>query len=108
MIGSPATLQRARWATMRLGSLRLTPLRRRRNLARKSGRRRRSTGKDRAMARSPYDTDLDRNAANYVPLTPLSFIARSAAVFRSEEHTSELQALMRISFAVFCLNKNKK
>src|SRR3546814_7802428 len=27
--------------------------------------------------------------------------------FRSEEHTSELQSLMRISYAVFCL-KNKK
>src|SRR3546814_1688783 len=26
---------------------------------------------------------------------------------RSEEHTSELQSLMRISYAVFCLNKNK-
>src|SRR3546814_2263947 len=25
---------------------------------------------------------------------------------RSEEHTSELQSLMRISYAVFCLNKN--
>jgi fatty-acyl-CoA synthase len=30
---------------------------------------------------SPYTTDLDRNAANYVPLSPLGFIARSAAVF---------------------------
>src|SRR3546814_4317603 len=28
--------------------------------------------------------------------------------FRSEEHTSELQSLMRISYAVFCLKKNKK
>src|SRR3546814_7498309 len=27
---------------------------------------------------------------------------------RSEEHTSELQSLMRISYAVFCLNTNKK
>src|SRR3546814_8826308 len=27
------------------------------------------------------------------------------AVFRSEEHTSELQSLMRISYAVFCLQK---
>src|SRR3546814_7512073 len=26
---------------------------------------------------------------------------------RSEEHTSELQSLMRISYAVFCLNKQK-
>src|SRR3546814_3003603 len=27
---------------------------------------------------------------------------------RSEEHTSELQSLMRISYAVFCLNKKKR
>src|SRR3546814_7320192 len=30
------------------------------------------------------------------------------AVIRSEEHTSELQSLMRISYAVFCLKKKKK
>src|SRR3546814_8638894 len=30
-----------------------------------------------------------------------------AAVDRSEEHTSELQSLMRISYAVFCLKKKK-
>src|SRR3546814_8606647 len=29
-------------------------------------------------------------------------------LMRSEEHTSELQSLMRISYAVFCLNKKKK
>src|SRR3546814_1963713 len=29
------------------------------------------------------------------------------AIHRSEEHTSELQSLMRISYAVFCLKKNK-
>ncbi len=28
-----------------------------------------------------YDTDLDKNAANYTPLTPLSFIARTAAIY---------------------------
>jgi len=33
------------------------------------------------MAANPYDTDLDRNAANYVPLSPLSFIRRAAAVY---------------------------
>src|SRR3546814_15588548 len=30
------------------------------------------------------------------------------AATRSEEHTSELQSLMRISYAVFCLKKKKK
>src|SRR3546814_3691995 len=29
----------------------------------------------------------------------------TAAIWRSEEHTSELQSLMRISYAVFCLKK---
>src|SRR3546814_6930338 len=33
---------------------------------------------------------------------------RKKPVVRSEEHTSELQSLMRISYAVFCLNKRKK
>src|SRR3546814_6416520 len=33
---------------------------------------------------------------------------RAADVERSEEHTSELQSLMRISYAVFCLKKKNK
>src|SRR3546814_1645120 len=36
------------------------------------------------------------------------FHRRSAVGIRSEEHTSELQSLMRISYAVFCLKKKKK
>src|SRR3546814_4971246 len=32
----------------------------------------------------------------------------AGVVKRSEEHTSELQSLMRISYAVFCLKKKKK
>src|SRR3546814_6839013 len=38
---------------------------------------------------------------------PLSLIERShgPGIRRSEEHTSELQSLMRISYAVFCLKK---
>src|SRR3546814_6364402 len=34
-------------------------------------------------------------------------IGQTAHVERSEEHTSELQSLMRISYAVFCLKKKK-
>src|SRR3546814_4731387 len=34
--------------------------------------------------------------------------AGTAATIRSEEHTSELQSLMRISYAVFCLKKKKQ
>src|SRR3546814_6460426 len=35
----------------------------------------------------------------------LGVMARRQRVLRSEEHTSELQSLMRISYAVFCLKK---
>src|SRR3546814_4365325 len=35
-------------------------------------------------------------------------IAVSDVAERSEEHTSELQSLMRISYAVFCLKKKKR
>src|SRR3546814_3233647 len=35
-------------------------------------------------------------------------VRRPFARSRSEEHTSELQSLMRISYAVFCLKKKKK
>src|SRR3546814_1482424 len=34
-------------------------------------------------------------------------IVRALALARSEEHTSELQSLMRISYAVFCLKKTR-
>src|SRR3546814_3596248 len=37
----------------------------------------------------------------------LDFIRGVAGQTRSEEHTSELQSLMRISYAVFCLKKKK-
>src|SRR3546814_7427931 len=36
------------------------------------------------------------------------FRANGRRVVRSEEHTSELQSLMRISYAVFCLKKKNK
>src|SRR3546814_18107750 len=38
-------------------------------------------------------------------LTSFSVDSRSLLAHRSEEHTSELQSLMRISYAVFCLKK---
>src|SRR3546814_1578501 len=38
---------------------------------------------------------------------PLNDVLENA-LERSEEHTSELQSLMRISYAVFCLKKKKK
>src|SRR3546814_3166392 len=52
-------------------------------------------------------------AAAGVPvlLTPIENTPASLEMLgatRSEEHTSELQSLMRISYAVFCLKKKKK
>src|SRR3546814_2841350 len=35
-------------------------------------------------------------------------VAVASRFFRSEEHTSELQSLMRISYAVFCLKKKQQ
>src|SRR3546814_3891549 len=40
--------------------------------------------------------------------TATSRCARPVTIARSEEHTSELQSLMRISYAVFCLKKKKQ
>src|SRR3546814_6542319 len=37
-----------------------------------------------------------------------SQITNAAGAARSEEHTSEIQSLMRISYAVFCLNNKKQ
>src|SRR3546814_8891868 len=45
------------------------------------------------------------NLAGGMPSPKRSFTAPPAAT-RSEEHTSELQSLMRRSYAVFCLKKN--
>src|SRR3546814_5260057 len=47
---------------------------------------------------------LAAHAGNALSVAGLVF----AAGIRSEEHTSELQSLMRISYAVFCLKKTKQ
>src|SRR3546814_6300508 len=44
---------------------------------------------------------------HYLVLGPFHNGGIGAAGKRSEEHTSELQSLMRISYAVFCLKKKK-
>src|SRR3546814_1484169 len=40
--------------------------------------------------------------------SPFDQLSQRETQVRSEEHTSELQSLMRISYAVFCLKKKKK
>src|SRR3546814_3186581 len=42
-----------------------------------------------------------------LPFQSLNICAACQNIGRSEEHTSELQSLMRISYAVFCLKKKK-
>src|SRR3546814_8583328 len=37
-----------------------------------------------------------------------AYVVHGRCLWRSEEHTSELQSLMRISYAVFCLKNKKK
>jgi 3-(methylthio)propionyl---CoA ligase len=54
---------------------------------------------DCAVTLTPYDIDLDRNAANFQPLTPLSFLERSAAVF--PDHTAIIHGVLRRSYAEF-------
>src|SRR3546814_5010366 len=50
----------------------------------------------------------DRLATGYDPAAKGFFHGGDLkGVIRSEEHTSELQSLMRISYAVFCLKKKK-
>ena len=48
---------------------------------------------------TPYDTDLDRNPANFQPLTPLSFLERAASVF--PDHTAIVHGPLRRSYAEF-------
>ena len=51
------------------------------------------------MAKTPYDIDLDRNPANYQPLTPLGFLERAASVFPN--HTAIVHGGLRRSYAEF-------
>src|SRR3546814_6548214 len=54
-----------------------------------------------------HDTHIGTKAVGIDHGTDSEFIGCDCAT-RSEEHTSELQSLMRISYAVFCLKKKKK
>jgi fatty-acyl-CoA synthase len=51
------------------------------------------------MAKTPYDTDLDRNPANFQPLTPLSLLDRAAAVY--PDHVAIIHGPLRRSYAQF-------
>ena len=51
------------------------------------------------MANTPYDTELDRNPANFQPLTPLGFLERAAAVFPNR--TAIIHGPLHRSYAEF-------
>ncbi len=51
------------------------------------------------MAQTPYDIDLERNPANFQPLTPLGFLERAASVFPA--HTAIIHGGLRRSYAEF-------
>src|SRR3546814_4178358 len=59
---------------------------------------------------SSFDIIVDSHLLHCLALAPerLSFFQFAKDHIRSEEHTSELQSLMRISYAVFCLKTKNK
>src|SRR3546814_5427300 len=59
-----------------------------------------------ALSRSHAVMAVARPARRFLSTSDGAFHPGSSS--RSEEHTSELQSLMRISYAVFCLKKKKK
>src|SRR3546814_2021440 len=61
------------------------------------------------LFRSPTSGSIQSSAPpRSERVAPLLVWHHAATFRRSEEHTSELQSLMRISYAVFCLKKKKK
>src|SRR3546814_1708282 len=64
---------------------------------------------DQPVAFEKYEDNHDLGAFILIDRQTTSTVAAGTLEFalRSEEHTSELQSLMRISYAVFCLKKNK-
>src|SRR5690606_34731275 len=52
-----------------------------------------------AVSQNPYEQDLDRNPANYQPLTPLTLLERAAKVF--PDHTAIIHGRQRTSYRDF-------
>src|SRR3546814_7753354 len=61
----------------------------------------------RAIAVGFGDRQVEAEFLGSDPNTDIAVLRISARGLRSEEHTSELQSLMRTSYAVFCLKKKK-
>src|SRR3546814_1726645 len=69
-------------------------------------------GSIRLASHCPGRLDPHRRALRHrrrrIAPTDVDIVHPAIDAIRSEEHTSELQSLMRISYAVLCLHKNKK
>src|SRR3546814_8426413 len=62
----------------------------------------------RTLAEVPFALCLEPELIDIAAVPALSIPQIGLLTVRSEEHTSELQSLMRISYAVFCLTKYKQ
>src|SRR3546814_1595292 len=60
-----------------------------------------------ASVREIINTSITQNISRTIITHGSTQMMVLSMFFRSEEHTSELQSLMRISYAVFCLKKKK-
>src|SRR3546814_9724260 len=67
-----------------------------------------TTGEDGRAACSAFIADAAACMATAAAASASAADCGVGAAARSEEHTSELQSLMRISYAVFCLKKQKE
>src|SRR3546814_4796120 len=76
------------------------------NGKRRAGKRLLAVGTDCSVGKMYATLCLER--AMHARDRPTTWSRRSRRWWRSEEHTSELQSLMRISYAVFCLKKKKR
>src|SRR3546814_6120435 len=63
---------------------------------------------DRALLKNGFGAASGRPGHAWLNHALASIAFMKSQNWRSEEHTSELQSLMRISYAVFCLKKKKK
>src|SRR3546814_6015684 len=66
----------------------------------------RSRARGRDQLSVQYPNVIPAKAGTHLPRQAAQHVRRDSGR-RSEEHTSELQSLMRISYAVFCLKKKK-
>src|SRR3546814_10609783 len=65
------------------------------------------TGRGAFRLRARWETEKVKGGGFQIVVTEIPFQVQKSRLIRSEELTSELQSLMRHSYAVFCLKKKK-